>query len=52
MPLTLSVIVPVYNEAKTIRDLIRQVWPDQQQEAVRASLTAAVAVAFNRYSAK
>jgi hypothetical protein len=30
------------------RDLIRQVWPDQQQEAVRASLTAAVAAARRR----
>jgi hypothetical protein len=34
------------------RDLIRQVWPDQQQEAVRASLTAAVAAAFIKYSVK
>lgn len=30
------------------RDLIRQVWPDQQQEAVRTSLTAAVAAARKR----
>jgi hypothetical protein len=28
--------------------LIRQVWPDQQQEAVRTSLTAAVAAARKR----
>lgn len=30
------------------RDLIRQVWPDQQHEAVRTSLTAAVAAARRR----
>jgi hypothetical protein len=30
------------------RDLIRQVWPDQQQEAVRTSLTAAVAAVRRR----
>jgi hypothetical protein len=30
------------------RDLIRQVWPDQQQEAVRSSLTAAAAAARRR----
>jgi len=30
------------------RDLIRQVWPDQQQEAIHASLTAAVAAARAR----
>ena len=30
------------------RDLIRQVWPDQQQEAIRASLSAAVAAARAR----
>jgi hypothetical protein len=30
------------------RELIRQVWPDQQQEAVRSSLTAAVAAAQKR----
>jgi hypothetical protein len=30
------------------RELIRQVWPDQQQEAIRASLTAAVAAARRR----
>lgn len=30
------------------RELIRQVWPDRQQEAVRASLTAAVAAARRR----
>jgi hypothetical protein len=30
------------------RDLIRQVWPDQQQESIRASVTAAVAAARAR----
>ena len=30
------------------RDLIRQVWPDQQQDAIRTSLTAAVASARRR----
>lgn len=33
------------------RELIRQVWPDQQQEPIRASLTVAVAAAL-KYSAK